>query len=80
MENLQTIICRQKYNTKLGDLSPRETEVRHLIVKGMTNKVIVNKLNISVNTVNTHRANLMKKFDIHTFTALVALAFENGEF
>ena len=40
------------------DLSSREVDVLQLIVKGITNKEIADKLNISLNTVLTHRKNI----------------------
>jgi two-component system, NarL family, response regulator NreC len=59
-------------------LSTREIEVLTLIAEGKTNKEITTLLNISMNTVETHRLNLMKKLDIHDRTQLVLYAIREG--
>jgi DNA-binding CsgD family transcriptional regulator len=42
-------------------LSNREKEVYKLLLEGMTSEAIAGRLNISVNTVNTHRRNILEK-------------------
>lgn len=42
-------------------LSSRETEIIHLIAKGLTNKDIADKLYLSVHTIKTHRKNIIRK-------------------
>lgn len=59
-------------------LTQRETEVLALIARGHTNKVIGERLFISVKTVEKHRANLMAKLDLHTPQALTAYALGKG--
>ncbi|MEN0052656.1 MAG: response regulator transcription factor [Mucilaginibacter sp.] len=44
-----------------ASLSSRETEIIHLIAKGLTNKDIADKLYLSVHTIKTHRKNIIKK-------------------
>ena len=52
-------------NTAAGhDLSAREIEVLVLITKGLINKEIADKLNISLTTVITHRKNIVEKLGI----------------
>lgn len=46
-------------------LSPRETEIIHLIADGLPNKDIADKLFLSVHTVKTHRKNIIKKLGIN---------------
>ncbi|MCD7849882.1 MAG: LuxR C-terminal-related transcriptional regulator [Parabacteroides sp.] len=60
------------------DLSIRETDVLQLIVKGSTNKEIADKLNISLNTVLTHRKNITTKLGIKTVSGLTFYAIMNG--
>lgn len=60
------------------DLSSRETDVLQLIVKGGTNKEIADKLNISLNTVLTHRKNITAKLGIKTVSGLTFYAIMNG--
>ena len=62
----------------LGLLSPREREVLKLIAEGYKNKEIADDLCISLKTVEKHRANLMKKLDLHNAAALTAYAIEQG--
>jgi DNA-binding NarL/FixJ family response regulator len=59
-------------------LSARELEVLQLIVNGKSNKDIAAMLNLSVNTVSVHRANIMQAFDIHNTAELVVYAIRNG--
>jgi DNA-binding NarL/FixJ family response regulator len=58
-----------------GDvLTPRENEVLRGIAQGKTSK----DLFLSVRTVNTHRANLMQKLDIHETASLVRYVVQAG--
>lgn len=59
-------------------LSARETEVTALIVKGLINKEIADKLNISLSTVITHRKNIMAKLGIKSVSALTIYAVMHG--
>jgi DNA-binding NarL/FixJ family response regulator len=59
-------------------LSPREREVLVLIAEGSTSKEIAARLSISVQTVETHRFNLMNKLDVHNVAGLVLCAVRNG--
>lgn len=55
-------------------LTEREYEVLRLIVSGLTNKKIAEKLGISIKTVDSHRTNIMQKCDMHTTADLVRYA------
>jgi two-component system response regulator NreC len=59
-------------------LSQREREVLKLIAEGYKNKEIAEDLCISLKTVEKHRANLMKKLDLHNAAALTVYAVERG--
>lgn len=59
-------------------LTQREREILKLIGEGYKNKEIADYLCISAKTVEKHRANLMKKLDLHNIQALTALALEKG--
>jgi len=65
-------------SSTLGLLSPREREILKLIAEGYKNKEIAADLCISLKTVEKHRANLMKKLDLHNAAALTAYAIEQG--
>ncbi len=59
-------------------LSQREREVLKLIAEGYKNKEIARDLCISLKTVEKHRANLMKKLDLHNAAALTVYAMQKG--
>lgn len=63
---------------KNKDLSTREIDVLRLIVTGNTNKDIADKLNISLNTVLSHRKNITAKLGIKTVSGLTFYAIMNG--
>ncbi len=59
------------------DLSPRERAVVQLLVEGKRNKEIASALGISVRTAESHRANIMRKLELHSITELVRYAIHN---
>jgi DNA-binding NarL/FixJ family response regulator len=59
-------------------LTPREKQILELIATGNSNKEIATILNLSVNTVSVHRANLMSALGIHRTTELVVWAVKKG--
>ncbi len=59
-------------------LSQREREVLKLIAEGYKNKEIAEDLCISLKTVEKHRANLMKKLDLHNAAGLTVYAMKRG--
>ncbi|MBD5234214.1 MAG: helix-turn-helix transcriptional regulator [Bacteroidales bacterium] len=59
-------------------LSVREKDVLALLVCGFSNKEIADKLFISINTVQTHRKNIVRKLDIHSVSGLTIYAIVNG--
>ena len=61
-----------------SDLTAREREVLHLIAEGKTNADIAAVLSISPHTVTRHRANLMKKLNVHNRVELVSVANSRG--
>ena len=59
-------------------LTPRELEVLQLICEGLSNREIAAKLDLSVNTVAVHRANIMNALGVHKTAELVVYAMQNG--
>ena len=59
-------------------LTRRETEVLRLIVDGYTNRQIGEELNISIRTVEGHRANIADKLGLHSRVELVRYARQHG--
>jgi DNA-binding NarL/FixJ family response regulator len=62
----------------LEPLSDRERDVLHVLALGYTNQEIGKKLFISVRTVDTHRAHIMRKLGVETRAELVLFALANG--
>ena len=63
---------------ELNRLTGREKQVLQLIAQGKSNKEIAALLELSVNTVSVHRANLMEKMNIHRTAELVLFAIRKG--
>ncbi|MFZ0591467.1 MAG: response regulator transcription factor [Bryobacteraceae bacterium] len=63
---------------ELEKLTAREKQVLQLIAQGKSNKEIAAILDLSVNTVSVHRANLMEKMNIHRTAELVLFAIRKG--
>ncbi len=59
---------------RAAQLTPREHEVMCQIVAGKVNKLISSELNISLKTVEAHRANIMKKLQIKSLPELIRVA------
>jgi two-component system, NarL family, response regulator NreC len=59
-------------------LTDREREVLHLAAEGLSNPDIAGRLSISPRTVETHRANLMRKLGLKTQTDLIRYALKRG--
>jgi DNA-binding CsgD family transcriptional regulator len=62
----------------INRLSSREIEIIRLIAKGLTDKEIATKFNISIHTTKTHRKRIISKLGLKNSAVLVKFAFENG--
>lgn len=62
----------------LNHLTQREITVLQLVVEGLINKEIADRLNISINTVLTHRKNITAKLGIKSVSGLSVYAIMNG--
>ena len=58
-------------------LTTREREVVQLLAEGKSSKEVALALNISVKTAETHRANIMRKLELHSVSELVRYAIKN---
>ncbi len=63
---------------RLDTLSPRQQEILGLIADGRSTKEMAGRLNISAKTVETHRAQLMERLNIHDVAGLVRFAIKMG--
>ena len=59
-------------------LTPREQEVAIMLAKGLINKEIADRLNISTTTVITHRKNIMEKLHARSMVDIIIYAVMNG--
>jgi DNA-binding NarL/FixJ family response regulator len=59
-------------------LTPRELEVLQLICDGLSNRIIAERLGLSINTVAVHRANIMNALGVHKTAELVVYALQHG--
>lgn len=59
-------------------LTPRELEVLQLICEGLSNRDVAARLELSVNTVAVHRANIMNTLGVHKTAELVVYALQHG--
>lgn len=63
---------------RLETLSDREVEILALLVDGMTNREVADKLGLSVRTVESHRARIMLKLDVASFAEAIRMAVLAG--
>lgn len=74
LEGRKTLKTQAPWET----LTQREQEVLKMVAEGYRNRAIADYLCISVKTVEKHRANLMRKLDLHSVSAITAFAMEKG--
>lgn len=77
MENYRKMLAAQGAPPKPA-LSEREVDVLRLLAEGLRLKEIANRLNISAKTVESHRANLLKKLRCESTVALARYAIQEG--
>ncbi|MFA7235663.1 MAG: LuxR C-terminal-related transcriptional regulator [Phycisphaeraceae bacterium] len=63
---------------RLAMLTPRESQVMRLVVAGKANKQIADELDVSIKTVEVHRANVMRKMEADSLAQLVHQAIRIG--
>ncbi len=73
----KSILHHKNYNAEKS-LTTREIEVLVLVTKGLINKEIAEKLNISLTTVISHRKNITEKLGIKSVSGLAIYAVMNG--
>ena len=60
-----------------SSLSAREREIVQLLAEGKSSKEVASVLGISIKTAETHRANIMRKLEMHSVSELVRYAVKN---
>jgi len=69
---------RRLYRERLAQLTQREREVLDLVVAGRMNREIAEKLDISIKTVEAHRAKIMEKLEVNSVAELVQAKLAAG--
>jgi DNA-binding NarL/FixJ family response regulator len=69
---------RADVNSPFQLLTAREREILRLLTEGRSSKEIAGEISVSPKTVETHRANIMRKLDIHNIADLVRYAIARG--
>jgi DNA-binding NarL/FixJ family response regulator len=72
--DINTIDVKKQINTQVPAISSREKEVLGLIADGLTNQQIAAQLFISLHTVESHRKNLLIKFEANNTATLIKMA------
>ncbi len=72
-QSLQALRVKQSLQHNLSDLTDRERDVMHLVVEGLPNKLIADQLDISVRTVEVHRARVFDKMNVKSAVELANL-------
>lgn len=74
IEDHQRALQQRQHDEILGRLTAREQQVLERIVAGRLNKQIAGDLDISIKTVEAHRANIMEKLEVTTVADLMKIA------
>ncbi len=70
--------AREQLQSRLSELTQRERDVMELVAKGLPNKLIADQLEISVRTVEVHRARVFDKMDVKSAVELANVLREQG--
>lgn len=74
----RSVLDEREQRPLLSALSRREREVFELAARGASNDAVARELGISIKTVETHRARINKKLDVHSPAELVRFAARHG--
>lgn len=66
-----TFQLQSDFSQRINSLTKREKQIMDLVIEGKLNKQIAYELNISISTVEAHRAKVMKKMETKTLAALI---------
>jgi DNA-binding NarL/FixJ family response regulator len=80
-DKVEEILLRGYLDTERkleGTLTPRQREIVQLLAEGQSSKQVAVALGLSVKTVETHRANIMRVLDCHSVSGVVRYAVRNN--
>lgn len=69
---------RDRARHRIGQLTTRESETMTILMEGVPNKEVAHRLNLSVRTVEMHRANALAKLEVKSIAEVVRLANVGG--
>jgi len=72
------ILKKKQPNDELPALTRREKEILDLISEGLTNQEIADKLFLNITTIDSHRKNMLTKFNAKNTAALIKIAMKNN--
>ncbi|WP_236626061.1 response regulator transcription factor [Rhodopirellula baltica] len=75
----QQWLADQSISKRIDSLSPREREILNLVMDGRLSKQIASQLDISIKTVEAHRANILRKMHVDSFIQVVCLIANKRE-
>jgi FixJ family two-component response regulator len=75
-EAQESLIRNESIDRRIASLTPREHEVMLRVTEGKPNKVIAHELNVSIKTVEVHRARMMEKMEASSVAELVKVTME----
>jgi two-component system response regulator NreC len=78
VEDYMRTLQKRGLNDSYHLLTDREKEVLHLLAEGRSNKEVATLLDLGLSTVETHRANLMQKLNLHNTAEIVLYAVRKG--
>jgi DNA-binding NarL/FixJ family response regulator len=78
IEDYMRTLQRRGLTDSYDLLTDREKEVLHLLAEGRSNKEVATLLDVGLSTVETHRANLMQKLNLHNTAEVVLYAVRKG--
>jgi DNA-binding NarL/FixJ family response regulator len=78
VEGLRNRLASGSTGSQAEVLTPRQREILHLLAEGKNAKEIAHLLGLSAKTVETHRAQIMARLDIHDLPGLVRYAIRTG--
>ncbi len=75
-EARESLIQNESIDRRIASLTPREHEVMLRVTEGKPNKVIAHELNVSIKTVEVHRARMMEKMEASSVAELVKVTIQ----
>ncbi len=75
-EARESLIQNESIDRRIASLTPREHEVMLRVTEGKPNKVIAHELNVSIKTVEVHRARMMEKMEAGSVAELVKVTIQ----